>query len=294
MNIDALIQIILPASLFIIMMGMGLSLVVDDFKRVLIYPKAVVVGAVCQLLLLPLVGVAVILLFDLPPVLAVGLLVLAFSPGGTTSNMISYLAGGNLALSVTLTAIVSLLTPFTIPLFTSIAIAVLMNDSQAFELPLLPTIAQLLLITVVPIALGMKIHHKFPEFAKRSEGAVKVFSLVLLFLIIAAVIVQNKENMVSSLIQVGPAAVVMNIVAMLLGIWAASAAKLDFKQRVSIGVEVGIQNGTTALLVTSTILGNAEMSIPPTIYSILMFATGALFAVIAKRLAHKNAVAVTT
>ena len=281
-----LARVVLPASLFIIMLGMGLSLTVADFKRVLQLPKAVGVGIICQMVMLPLVGLLVVKLMPMAtPALAVGLVVLTLCPGGTTSNMLTYLARGDVALSITLTAIVSAVTPFTIPLFTAYAMQELMGQTEAIHMPLGKTIQFLLFITVIPVGVGMLINRRWPALASKAEKPVKIMSLVILAAIIAGLVKQNADKLPTYFAQTGGAALVLNVITMTLGFFIARLARLPHKQQVTVGMEVGIQNGTTALLVTGTLLGVPEMTIAPAIYSLIMFATGGLFGVIVNRLA---------
>ncbi len=274
---NILTKVVLPLALFVVMLGMGLSLRPVDFKRVAEFPKALVLGIVCQMIALPLVGLGVLSIVDLTPALAVGLLVLTFCPGGTTSNMFSYLARGDLALSVTLTAVVSLVTPFTIPLLANMAMDNLLGSTAAISLPIGRTIGILVGITILPVGIGMLINAKKPDLAKRCDKAVKVLSTVALFAIIAALVKKEWNNLPGWFAQVGIAALLLNASAMTLGYGVSKAAKLNVKQSITIGIEVGIQNGTTALFVTSTLLENPEMSISPAIYSLIMFATGTAF-----------------
>jgi BASS family bile acid:Na+ symporter len=275
-----LTQVVLPLALFVIMLGMGLSLKLDDFRRVARFPKAVALGVLGQMLVLPTVAWLVVSAFGMAPALGVGLMVLAFCPGGTTSNMISYLARGDLALSVTLTAVVSLVTPFTIPLLTGLAMTQLMGESQALALPFGKTILQLAVITFVPIALGMGIHKRWPRFAAAAEKPVKILSLLFLFLVIAGVVRQNWDELPGFFAQTGLAALTLNVVTMAIGFGLGLLGRLERSQSITLGIEVGIQNGTTALLVTGTLLANPTMSIAPAIYSLIMFGTGAVFGVL--------------
>ena len=277
MKADILTQVVLPLSLFIIMLGMGLSLKLSDFTRVVQIPRAMIIGITCQMILLPLIGLAIIMIFALPPELAVGLIILTLCPGGTTSNMFSYLARADVALSITLTAVISLVTPFTIPLLTGLAMEMLMDNADQFSIPIGKTILQLLVITVVPVALGMFLFNKFPGFATKMEKPVKIFSIVLLFIIIAAIVAKSWSSMAGFFAQTGLATLSLNLISMAVGYGIANAAKLDKRQAATVGIEVGIQNGTMALLVTGTILGNAAMAIPAVTYSLLMFVTGGIF-----------------
>ncbi len=278
-------QVVLPAALFLIMLGMGLSLVPDDFRRVLKAPKAAIIGIGCQMVLLPLVGLGVVHLLKMDePALAVGLMVLTFCPGGTTSNMLTYLAKGDVALSISLTAVVSLVTPFTIPILTAASMNHLMGSAQAIEVPLGKTIIALLAVTVIPVAIGMAIHNKWPNGAKKADKPVKFLSLLFLFGIIAALVKQNSAELPTFFAQTGVACLVLNVITMTVGFGIARFAGLGHKQQVTVGMEVGIQNGTTALMVTGTLLGNLTMTIAPAIYSLIMFATGGLFGVLVNRL----------
>lgn len=277
METGILVSVVLPASLFIIMFGMGMSLTIPDFKRVFEQPKAFLIGISAQMLLLPILAFAVVNVFEMDPLLAVGLMILSFCPGGTTSNMFSFLAKGDVALSITLTACVSLIAPFTIPLLANLSMDYFLGEGSEFSLPLVKTVVQLLVITVVPVMLGMILRSKKPAFCDRMENSVKIFSIFFLFLIIAGIVKNNWANMASYLQQVGPSVVLLNILAMGLGLAIAVAMKLDRKQAVTISYEVGIQNGTTAMLITSTILHNDTMTIAPAIYGLLMFVTGGIF-----------------
>ncbi|MCG8435750.1 MAG: bile acid:sodium symporter family protein [Gammaproteobacteria bacterium] len=277
MKADVLTQIILPLSLFIIMFGMGLALKLADFLRVFKEPKAVSIGIVCQMLLLPLVACLIIMLFGLKAELAVGLLIIALCPGGVTSNMISYLSRGDVALSISLTALVSLITPFSIPILTAVAMTVLLDESQQFSIPILRTILQLLVITVLPVGVGMVVHKKFPGFSAKAQKPVKIFSIVFLFIIIAGIVAKNWDDMAGFFIQTGLATLSLNVISLLAGYFIAKSMRLEKAQSISIGIEVGIQNGTLALVVAGTLIGNPIMTIPAATYSLLMFVSGGIF-----------------
>ncbi len=199
MQADVLTKVILPVSLFLIMFGIGISLKMSDFKSIFKAPKAIVVGVIAQLIFLPIIAFVLAIVFRLPSELAVGLIIIALAPGGATSNMFTYLYKGDVSLSVSLTLLVSLITPFTIPVLTALSMLYFMESSTEFELPIIKTIVQLLVITVIPIALGMLALSRMPVIARKVESVLKWFSIFFLFLIIALIIMKNSANMLSFL-----------------------------------------------------------------------------------------------
>jgi len=278
MEADLLIKVILPASLFVIMLGMGLALKPVDFKMVMVRPKAVALGIFAQMVMLPLMAYLIVTAFGLSGAVAVGVMILALCPGGTTSNLYTYLAKGDIALSVTLTSVVSLLAPFTVPLMIVLFMGLLMGDGQQVELPVIKTIIQLVVITIVPICIGMFIHHKKPGFSARAEQPVKIFSVVFLLFIVILIVVKNINQMGAYFAQAGLAALVLNIACLSMGYGIARLAKLNEAQSKAIAIEVGFQNGTLAIVIALSLLQNTEMSIAATCYSLIMFVTGAVFA----------------
>lgn len=277
MQAGFLINIILPTSLFVIMLGMGLALKLRDFSLIITRPKAVAVGVFAQMVMLPLLAYAVVLLFDLQGALAVGLMILSLCPGGMVSNLYTFLARGDIALSVTLTSVVSIIAPFSVPVLIVFFMQLLMGEGQQVELPVLRTILQLVVITLIPITIGMVINAYKRQFAQRAEKYVKRFSMVFLFLIVTSIVIKNIEHMAGYFMQAGVAALTLNLACMILGYTLAKLAKLNEAQSKTISLEVGLQNGATAIVVALSILNNTEMAIAPTCYSLLMFITGALF-----------------
>jgi BASS family bile acid:Na+ symporter len=292
METGILVNVILPASLFFIMFGMGMSLVTDDFKRIVKQPKAALVGFSAQMVLLPLLALTVISIFEMDPLLAVGLMILSFCPGGTTSNMMTFLVKGDVALSISLTAIVSLVAPFTIPLLTNLSMDYILGEASEFVLPLQQTVLTLVAITALPVGLGMILRKYQANFCDRMENTVKFLSLFFLFLIVAGIIKNNQENIVSYFQQVGLPVLTLNILAMLLGLGVALLLKLNREQSVTISYEVGMQNGTTAMLVTSTILHNDVMTIAPAIYSLVMFIVGGIFGAVLSFVFNKRSLVI--
>ncbi|MBW8049269.1 MAG: bile acid:sodium symporter family protein [Cytophagales bacterium] len=274
MESSIITDVFLPAALAIIMLGMGLALVMDDFKRVVLYPKAVALGLTNQLILLPLIGFLFAWLFPLKPELAVGIMILAASPGGVTSNLISHVSKGDTALSITLTAISSLFTIITIPFIINFALDYFMTGGEVIKLDVPKTILTILLITVVPVSIGMLIRHFAPGFAEKMNKPVKIMSVVFLALIIAGLLLKEKENVVYYFKQVGLVVLALNVTTMLAGFYTAKLFKLNLPQSITISIESGIQNGTLAIFIALSILHNSQMSITPAIYSLIMFVTG--------------------
>ena len=270
-------QIFLPISLAIIMFGMGLTLVVNDFTRLFTYPKEVFIGLCNQLIFLPLIGFLIILLFDLNSSMAIGIMILSLCPGGPTSNLITQVARGNIGLSVTLTALASLITVFTIPIILSKAITYFTGETDVvIELPVLQTMIQILVITVIPVSIGMLIRKKNEAFAVRMERPMRIASTVLFIIIFLLVMFANKDLIVQAMKEVGIATLLLNLSTMALGYLTAKVFGIKGKSQISITIESGIQNGTLAFVIASTILNNVEMGLPTGAYSIWMFITGGI------------------
>ena len=278
MDITTIIgQIFLPISLAIIMFGMGLGLVTGDFVRLFSFPKAVLVGLCNQLLLLPLIGFAIVVLFDLNPSMAIGVMIISVCPGGPTSNLITQVSRGNIGLSVTLTALASLITVFTIPILLSKAIAYFTgNTGVIIQLPILETMVQILVITIIPISIGMMIRKQKEAFALSMEKPMRTASTVLFVIIFLVIIIANKDNLVQAMKEVGLATLLLNLLTMGLGFLTAKLFGIAGNSQITITIESGIQNGTLAFVIATTILNNFEMGLPAGAYSIWMFITGGL------------------
>ncbi|MEO0352128.1 MAG: bile acid:sodium symporter family protein [Cyanobacteria bacterium P01_A01_bin.15] len=291
MESSFLTAVFLPLALFIIMLGMGLGLTVADFKRILVEPKAVIFGLVAQLLLLPFVGFVLISFFSLNPELAVGVMILAACPGGPTSNLVTYLAKGNVALSITLTAISSVITVFTIPLVVNLAMQTFLGAETTLQLPFVTTVVRIAVITLIPVSLGLVLQSKAPGVAARVEKWVKWLSLFFLGLIIVGLLVKERANVAGFFLQAGGVTFMLMAVSMALGYAIATLASLDSRSATAITIEVGIQNGTLAIAIASapTFLNNPTMAIPAAIYSLLMFVVSGVFAWWSQRRVHVQA-----
>ncbi|GAA5225376.1 bile acid:sodium symporter family protein [Membranihabitans marinus] len=271
---DSVSNLILSLALVIIMWGMGLSLTIQDFKRVVKYPKAVILGLFNQLIILPILGLILITLLSIPAEIAVGLMILAACPGGPTSNLIVHLAKGDTALSVSLTAISSIVTVFTIPLIINFSMNHLLSQTAMVQLDVIDTIKKMCIVIIIPVAFGMMVKRYMNRFAEKMAKPVRIASAVLLFVIIIGIIVKEKDVLPGYFAQVGVATFLLNALSMFIGYFTAKLLKLSTFQSISISVESGIQNGTLALAIAVGLLENPVFAIAPAVYSIIMFLTG--------------------
>lgn len=278
MTADPLLTFFLPAALGIIMLGLGLSLSLADFARVANFPKPVLIGLACQLLLLPLACFFLAKAFGLAPALAVGLMLLAASPGGTTANLYSHLAHGDVALNITLTAVNSVIAILTMPLIVNLSLAYFMSADQAIPLQF-AKVVQVFVIVLGPVAIGMWLRSRFPGFAARMQKPVKIISALFLLLIILLAVAKDWRTFVDYAPAVGGAALAFNLLSMAVGYCVPRLLKLNLRQAIAIAMEIGIHNGTLAiaLALSPALLNNPTMAIPAAIYSLIMFVTAALF-----------------
>jgi bile acid:Na+ symporter, BASS family len=271
-----LTNVLLPVALGIIMLGLGLTLTVADFTRVVRYPKAAAIGLTVQILILPVAAFLLCVFFQLPPELAVGLMLLAASPGGATANIYSHLAHGDVALNITLTAINSVLCLLTLPFVVNYSLAYFMG-AQGYVPPPTQKIVEVAVIILMPVVLGMIIRAFAPAFAERLGKPVKVLSIIVLVALVVAAIVKEWDLMVRSFAAVGFACLAFNLVSMAAGYFAPKLFALPEKQAVAIAMEIGIHNGTLAIFIALNVLKNSTMSVPAAVYSIIMFITAGLF-----------------
>jgi BASS family bile acid:Na+ symporter len=278
MTADPLLTLFLPIALGIIMLGLGLSLTLADFARVVKFPKPVLIGLACQLLLLPVACFFLAKAFGLAPALAVGLMLLAASPGGTTANLYSHLAHGDVALNITLTAVNSVIAVLTMPLIVNLSLGYFMEGDQALPLQF-TKVVQVFIIVLGPVAIGIWIRSRFAGFAARMEKPVKIISALFLLIIILLAVVKDWQTFVDYAPLVGGAALAFNLISLAVGYWVPRLLKLSLRQSIAIGMEIGIHNGTLAiaLALSPMLLNNPTMSIPAAIYSIIMFFTAAAF-----------------
>jgi BASS family bile acid:Na+ symporter len=282
MNSSTATTVFLPIALGIIMLGLGLSLTVADFTRVLRYPKATIVALACQILVLPALCLGLVLLFDLEPTLAVGMLLLAAAPGGTTANLFSHLARGDVALNVTLTAINSVLAVVTLPIVVNLALdGFLGDDGGAAAIGLQPAkMLQVFAIVLVPVAIGMVVRARAPEFTERMRGPVKIASVVVLVAVIAIAVYQERANVLGYLGDVGLVALLLCVLSLAIGYAAPRLARVERRQSIAAAFEIGLHNSTLAITIalSPALLDSTEMAVPAAVYGILMFVPAGLLA----------------
>ncbi len=270
--------IIIAISLMIIMFGMGLSLTSNDFKRIAKNPKAVVIGLLNQLIFLPVIGYLLVSFLDLKPEISIGIMILAACPGGATSNVIAHLAKGDTALSVTLTAVSSVITIITIPFIVQFALLEFLGEAGKVVLNVLQMIGQLLVIVIIPVFIGMLIRAKATLFASRMGKPVRIASVALLVFITTALFIKERHNIIPYFKQAGLPTILLNITSMILGYTTAYLLKLKKPQAISIAVESGVQNSALAITIAVVTLQNTAFGIAAAIYTLVMYVAG--FAII--------------
>lgn len=282
MQSTLLTSLFLPLALGVLMLGLGLGLTTEDFRRIGRYPRAVVTGLVLQILVLPWVALALALAFKLPPALAVGLMLLAASPGGATANIYSHLARGDVALNITLTAINSVLALATLPLILNMSLEYFMGAGQ-YVPPPFRKVVEVAVIILFPVLIGMLIRARAPGFAARMEKPLRLFAVLVLVLLIVLTFVQAWNSLLTWLAAVGLACLLFNLASMGIGYGAPLALRLPKRQAIAIAMEIGIHNGTLAIYIALNVMDNATMSIPAAVYSLLMFFTAAAFGFLVNR-----------
>ncbi len=268
---------LLPMAIAIIMVGLGLSLTPADFKRIFQYPKAMLVGLITQMLILPWICLLIAQYYELSPSLAVGLMLLAAAPGGPSANLYSHMAGGDVALNVSLTAMNSVLSIFTIAWIVNFSLAYFMK-AEAYVPMQFQKVLEVCAMIISPICLGMWVRHRYPDFALRMDRPVKVVSGLFLALLIILAGLKEIDHLVQDIRTVGAAAFTFNLACLLVGYFLPRIFSLPPKQAVAISMEVGIHNGSLAIYIALSVLNRGEMTIPAVVYSLIMFITAGIFA----------------
>lgn len=278
---SALSTVGLPVALGVIMFGLGLSLTVVDFARVRRSPRAVTVALVCQLVVLPVVCFGLVLALDLSPVLAVGMMLLAASPGGSTANLFSHLFHGDVALNITLTAINSIVAIISLPIVTNLAMAYFdLGDEVTLQYR---KVLEVFAVVLVPVALGMLVRAKRPDFADRMDKPVRIGSAVLLFIIIAGIVADQRSNIGDYAASVGLVVTLFCIASLVVGYVVPKWAGVTDRQAVACSFEIGVHNATLAIYVAVEVLDSVELSVPAAVYGLVMFVVAAAWGLVLTR-----------
>ncbi|MBF6328021.1 bile acid:sodium symporter family protein [Nocardia transvalensis] len=265
----SLFAVFLPLALALVMFGLGLTLTAADFARVLRYPKAVVVALVCQMVVLPLICLGLIHLFGLEGAVAAGMLLLAATPGGPSANLFSHVAGGNVALNITLTAVNSVLTVFTLPLLVGLSYTLYLDGDAGIGLRP-DKFAQVFAIMLVPVALGMWVHRRFPDWSHRMRGGVKVASIVVLVLVVLAAVARDFDTLTENIGALSAVCLLLASIGLAIGYFVPRLLRIQTDQAIAAAMEIGIHNGALAIAVATSVLHNSAMAVPPAVYGVLM------------------------
>jgi len=281
--IDILISIVLAS----IMFGLGLSLTADNFKNIVLFPRAFFIGLGSQMIALPVIAYIILLFSDLPGVFKVGIMILAACPGGTTSGFVTYLLKGNVALSISLTAINSLLTIFTIPFIVNIALRLYMNQEAELNLPIVSSITQIFLVTLFPAALGVFVRSLKPIIARVLQKRLKYILMLLLAVVYSIKFLAGEQHggtgiLTAEIRIIIPYAFIFNVACFVFSIVFGKITRLTMRDAFTIAIEVSLHNTTLALLIAGTILRNQDMVKPALIYSMFSFWSAVLFGIITK------------
>ncbi|MFI6163662.1 bile acid:Na+ symporter, BASS family [Micromonospora haikouensis] len=278
------VLILFPIAVGIVMLGLGLTLTLDDFRRVVRYPKAMVVCLVSQMLILPAICLGLVVAFDLRPELAVGMMLLAASPGGSTASLYSHLFKGDLALNISLTAVNSVLALFTLPIIVNLSVAGFVGSDSSIGLQF-DKVIQVFALVLIPIAIGMAIRARFTDAALRLERAVKVLSVVVLILMISSVIAGLGSEVFDILGEIILAVVAFNLISMGLGYFGPRLLRVGERESIASAFEIGLHNASLAITIgmSPTLLDNSTMAMPSVTYGFVMFFTAAVFGVVVSR-----------
>ncbi|MGI6855996.1 bile acid:sodium symporter family protein [Mesorhizobium sp. 1B3] len=284
MQQSAVLTVFMPLVIVIIMLGLGLSLTVADFRKVLARPKPVIVALVCQTLVLPVVCFGIVQAMALPPALAVGMMLLAASPGGTSASLYSHLAGGDVALNIIVTAINSVLVVVTLPIIVNFSLVAFYGEGMVIPLQF----SQILLflgLVVVPAIIGMVVRRGYPELADRMERPVKILSLVFVVVLVLVAVAREWNTLLTWGPVVGLAVLAFNLVSMAVGYWVPRFFNLDERQSIAICMEIGLHNAVLVITIALSrdLLNNPEMAIPPALYGLVAYITAAILIAWMKR-----------
>lgn len=282
---DVVSSVLLPLALAFIMFSLGLGLTPPDFARIARQPRALLVGMLCHFVLLPLACFAMIRVAGLGGAFAVGFMILAACPTGSTSNLLTYIARGDVALALSFTAVASVLTIFTLPMIVSFSLDYFLGAARAVPAPIGTMMGQIFLMVGLPVALGMLMRNRRPALALRIEPKATKIATVLFILIVIAAAAKNWALLRDNFSTLAPFAVALNVTMLLCGFIVARLARLSRRQSITLGIETAVQNATLALVIASTVLKQDAMAIPGALYGVLMYAGGLVFAYSMRRFA---------
>ena len=274
---------IAPIALALIMLGLGLGLKIDDFKRVITNPKDFTIGIVCQLILLPIVACILVLILRLPLEIALGLMIISAAPGGVTSNVLTKFANGDVALSVTLTAVGSLISIASVPFIVFTSANLLGQTNFSTEITMTGIALKMALVVTVPVLIGMIIRHFVDNFISSNISIVNKATGILFLVVFFAIWIEERENIVSYIVQAGLAVLILNIVMMTLAFYIARTFATGIPQRKCISLECGLQNGTLAVFVATQVFNDAAYMVPTAAYALVMYVTGFVFIYILRK-----------
>ncbi|MGV9613787.1 bile acid:sodium symporter family protein [Nocardia xishanensis] len=284
---STIFAILLPAALALVMFGLGLTLTTGDFRRVVRYPKAALIALACQMVLLPAICLLLIELFGLTGALAVGMMLLVASPGGTSANLFSHLAGGDVALNITLTAINSVLAAFTMPIVIALSVAGFMDDDASVGLQ--PAkLVQVIVIVLVPVAIGMWVDRAFPGFSERMRKPVKVASLVVLVMAVTTAVVSELDTVRDNFGRLGVITLTLSVLSLSIGYFVPRLFGVGTGQAIASSMEIGIHNATLAIAVAVSALGNETMAVPGATYGVVIAGPAAVAAYLLARQAKST------
>ena len=274
---------IAPISLALIMLGLGLGLTGRDFLRVLNNPKDFIVGFICQLILLPAVAYIIVLIMDLPIEIALGIMIIAAAPGGVTTNVMTKFANGDVALSISLTAIISLISIISVPFIIFKSADLLGATGISSNLTMTGIALKMALVVTVPVILGMIIRKFAANFVSSNISIIEKITIILFLIVFAAILLEEKDNILNYFKQAGIAALTLNVVMLLLSYYIAKMFATGVKQRKCISIECGLQNGTLAIFVATQIFSDITYIIPTAAYALIMYLTGFILIFILRR-----------
>lgn len=276
-------DVILPIALAFIMFALGLGLTFDDFARVATRPRDFIVGALSQIVLLPVVAFLLVSVWPLPPELALGVMIIAAAPGGVTSNILTAFARGDVALSISLTAVISLLSVITIPIIVVFSYTQLIGGDTGGNVSVAKTAISVFIIVTIPVLLGLAVRRFAERFAVGFEPLARTISAVLFVLVLAGAILAERDNIVEYFAQAGLITLVLNVVMMVLAYFIARVFASGLRQRIAISLECGLQNGTLAIAVAALLFGGGLAAVPAATYSLIMFATALIYIAFLRR-----------